>query len=68
CFEKLAGVSLFSFFEHVFWNLFRLRVLVAPIQARGRRQSFGGPSAAPLARQDKGLDHRPDKHFVFAGR
>lgn len=46
------------FFEHVFWTLFRLRVLVAPIQARGRRQSFGGPSAAPLARQDKGLDHR----------
>ncbi|AUW45126.1 hypothetical protein CUJ84_Chr004828 [Rhizobium leguminosarum] len=40
------------------FDLFRLRVLVAPIQARGRRQSFGGPSAAPLARQDKGLAHR----------
>lgn len=40
-------------FKHVF-DLFHPRALVAPIQARGRRQSFGGPSAAPLARQDKG--------------
>ena len=42
CDEKLAGIACFLF-EHVFLALVCVGL---PIQASGRRQSFGAPSAA----------------------